>query len=170
MLPFSPNKRILAYGGLIARQAVNIFSTSLLRCLFLILLAGIMADCIPTAKAATRLSYKGLNPGISTLGDAQRILGKPVAKIRSSEHIILKYTYVTVITDKRSEKISSITVEDPGYRDANGVAVGSNQNHIISYLGLKESGGTIVDKQNGIVYILDGRGAVAKIMYREADN
>ena len=170
IMPPAPSSRLASRGRLLARQTAKICRPFLLRCLFLILLAAMAAGCPPMATAATRLSYKGLNPGISTLSDAQRILGKPVAKIHASDHTIFKYTHVTVISQKRSEKISSITVDDPGYRDANGVAVGSNQNLITSYLGLTPSGGTIVDKQNGIVYILDGRGAVAQIMYRETGN
>lgn len=159
--------RLAELGCHIDRQAGQ-KSLDLLRlCTFFALLAALIAQFPAVAEAANRLSYKGLNPGISTLGDALRILGKPVAKIRASDHTVLKYTHVTVISQKRSEKISSITIADPEYRDANGVAVGSNQNLITSYLGLMPSGGTIVDKQNGIVYILDGRGGVAQIMYRE---
>lgn len=161
------NKRTSEFSRQVDQNAGRGSRALLLRCMFLALVITAAAQLPAITEAANRLSYRGLNPGISTLADALRILGKPVAKIRASDHTILKYSHVTVISQKRSETISSITIDDPEYRDANGVTVGSNQNLITSYLGLTPSGGTIVDKQNGIVYILDGRGAVAQIMYRE---
>ena len=119
------------------------------------------------AAAGIRFSYKGLNPGISTINDAMRILGKPTSKILAGDQTIYKYPFVTVTSQKRTEKIETIAVDDPNYRDFNGFGIGMRQAGISEVLKVNPVGNTLTDKTNGIVYILNEEGIVIRIMYRE---
>ena len=119
------------------------------------------------ATAGIRFSYRGLNPGISTINDAMRILGKPTSKILAGDKTIYKYPFVTVTSQKRSEKIESIFVDDPNFRDVNGFGIGMRQTSISEALKVNPVGNTIADKTNGIFYILNEDGIVIRIMYRE---
>ena len=134
--------------------------------MLLIFLLTVFSLCTFTT-AGIRFSYKGLNPGISTINDAARILGKPTSKILASERTVYKYPFITVTSQKRSEKIESIIVDDPNFRDVNGFGIGMRQTSISDALKVNPVGNAITDKTNGIVYILNEDGTVIRIMYLE---
>lgn len=110
-------------------------------------------------------SYRGLTPGISTLEDTLRILGRPVSKVYGDDRIICKYRFVQVNIPQKSGKIQFIRIYDPDFWDVNGVRLGSRYNEIRTKLKIEGVGNSIVDMDKGIGYIFTESGLVEQIVY-----
>ncbi|MGD9950584.1 MAG: hypothetical protein AB7U29_19225 [Desulfobulbus sp.] len=117
------------------------------------------------AFAAGGVAYRGLTPGISTLNDTLRLLGKPVSKVYSDDRIVYKYRFVQVNIPQKSGKVQFILIYDPSFQDVNGFRLGSRYNEIREKLKVDGVGNSIVDPQNGIGYIFTSNGLVDQIVY-----
>lgn len=117
------------------------------------------------AFAANSVAYRGLTPGVSTLDDTLRLLGKPVSKVYGDDRVVCKYRYVQVNIPKKSGKVQFILISDPGFRDVNGFHLGSRYNEIRARLKVNGEGNTIVDLEKGIGYIFTATGLVEQIVY-----
>ena len=115
--------------------------------------------------AVNKVTYKGVTPGISTVDDTLRMLGKPVAKVISDERIVCKYRYVQVNIFKKTNKVMFILIYDPTFKDVNGFSLGSSYAQIYEKLGVEASGNTVADLENGIGYIFSAEGIVQQIVY-----
>nr|WP_321466828.1 hypothetical protein [uncultured Desulfobulbus sp.] len=115
--------------------------------------------------AASAVPYRGLTPGISTLQDTLRLLGKPVAKVYSDDRIVCKYRSVQVSIPKKSGKVQYILIFDTEFRDVNGFRLGSSYSEIRKKLNNDGAGNSIVDLNKGIGYIFDATGRVEQIVY-----
>ncbi len=117
------------------------------------------------ALAVNKVTYKGVTPGISTVDDTLRMLGKPVAKVISDERIVCKYRYVQVNILKKTSKVMFILIYDPDFKDVNGFSLGSSYAQIYEKLGVEAAGNTVADLENGIGYIFSADGIVEQIVY-----
>lgn len=136
------------------------------RCLGLLLVLLVFLGNPPTpALAINKVTYKGVTPGISTIDDALRLLGKPVAKVISDERIVCKYRYVQVNILKKTNKVMFILIYDPTFRDVNGFSLGSSYAQIYEKLKIEANGNTVADLENGIGYIFSDEGVVQQIVY-----
>ncbi len=120
---------------------------------------------VPKTLAASAVPYRGLTPGISTLQDTLRLLGKPVAKVYSDDRIVCKYRSVQVSIPKKSGKVQYILIFDTEFRDVNGFRLGSSYSEIRKKLNNDGAGNSIVDLNKGIGYIFDATGRVEQIVY-----
>ena len=135
---------------------------------FLPVLIGALLGCFFFCTPATAfgvVSYRGLTPGISTLNDTLRLLGKPVSKVFSGDRIVCKYRFVQVNIPKKSGKVQFILIYDPDFRDVNGFRLGSRYSDIQERLKVDGVGNTIVDLEKGIGYIFTDTGLVEQIVY-----
>lgn len=134
--------------------------------LWLLLVLAVVLGNPPTpALAINKVTYKGVTPGISTIDDTLRLLGKPVAKVISDERIVCKYRYVQVNILKKTNKVLFILIYDPMFKDVNGFSLGSSYAQIYEKLGVEASGNTVADLENGIGYIFSADGIVEQIIY-----
>ena len=117
------------------------------------------------ALAVNKVTYKGVTPGISTLDDTIRLLGRPVAKVISDQRTVCKYRYVQVNILKKTGKVLFILIYDPSFKDVNGFALGSSYAAIREKLQVDAVGNTVADLENGIGYIFSAEGLVAQIVY-----
>ena len=124
--------------------------------------------CLPNslALAASGVSsYRGLTPGISTLEDTLRILGRPVSKVYGDDRIICKYRLVQVNIPQKSGIVQFIRIYDPDFRDPNGFHLGSRYTTIRTKLQIEGADNSIVDLEKGIGYIFNTSGQVEQIVY-----
>ena len=131
--------------------------------LALVFLCG--ACCIPASFAANKVSFKGVTPGISTLDDTSRILGKPVSKIIDGDQTIYKYRFGSINFPKKTGKIEHIFIYDQSVKDVNGFRVGSKYSDVKEKLNVNDTGGALFDQGNGILYVFDQEGLVSRIIY-----
>ncbi len=131
----------------------------------LVLLLSCFCFNATTVAAGGVTSYRGLTPGVSTLDDTLRLLGKPVAKVYDDDRILCKYRFVQVNIPKKSGKVQFIRIFDPDFRDVNGFRVGSRYNDIRKQLKVEGAGNSIVDLDKGIGYIFAATGLVEQIVY-----
>lgn len=117
------------------------------------------------AQAINKVTYKGITPGISTIDDTLRLLGKPVAKVISEERIVCKYRYVQVNIFKKTNKVMFILIYDPTFKDVNGFSLGTSYAQIYEKLKVEANGNTVADLENGIGYIFTEEGVVQQIVY-----
>lgn len=130
------------------------------------LLMVLLCFSLPSmALAVNKVTFKGVTPGISTMDDTLRMLGKPVAKVISDERIVCKYRYVQVNILKKTSKVMFILIYDPDFRDVNGFSLGSSYAQIYEKLGVEAAGNTVADLENGIGYIFSAEGIVEQIVY-----
>ncbi|MGI6655339.1 MAG: hypothetical protein ACOX5Z_00625 [Desulfobulbus sp.] len=139
-----------------------------MRRVFLFLLIGLICGCafVSTMSAANRVSFRGLTPGVSTLGDTIRILGAPRSRISEKDYLICKYRTMSVVIPHNSGRIEYIVIADPDFVDVNGFQLDSTYEEISEKLGLQASGNTVLDTANGVLYIFDQDGYVTQIVYR----
>ncbi|MGD9950659.1 MAG: hypothetical protein AB7U29_19610 [Desulfobulbus sp.] len=130
----------------------------------LVVLLGWSFSSLPVF-AAKSVAYRGLTPGVSTLDDTLRLLGKPVSKVYGDDRIVCKYRYVQVNIPKKSGKVQFILVSDPNFTDVNGFRLGSRYSEIRAKLKVNGEGNTIVDLEKGIGYIFTATGLVEQIVY-----
>ena len=136
------------------------------RWLWLLLVLLVFLGNAPTpALAINKVTFKGVTPGVSTIDDTLRMLGKPEAKVISSERIVCKYRYVQVNILKKTNKVMFILIYDPTFKDVNGFSLGSSYAQIYEKLKVEASGNTVADLENGIGYIFSAEGIVQQIVY-----
>ncbi|MDD2463304.1 MAG: hypothetical protein PHI97_04850 [Desulfobulbus sp.] len=135
--------------------------------LFVALLVALLGGGLFSAQsfAASVTSYRGLTPGISTLDDTLRLLGKPVSKIFSDDRIICKYRFVQVNIPKKSGKVQFILIYDPSFRDVNGFRLGSHYSEVLEKLKVDGMGNTVVDLDKSIGYVFTATGVLDQIIY-----
>lgn len=147
-------------GGMLA------VSRDIHRWLWLLLVLLVFLGYPPTpALAINKVTFKGVTPGVSTIDDTLRLLGKPVAKVISSERIVCKYRYVQVNILKKTNKVMFILIYDPTFKDVNGFSLGSSYAQIYEKLKVEANGNTVADLENGIGYIFSAEGVVQQIVY-----
>lgn len=147
-------------------KGVQAVAHDIYRWLWLLLVLLVFLGNHPTpALAINKVTYKGVTPGISTIDDTQRLLGKPVAKVISSERIVCKYRYVQVNILKKTNKVMFILIYDPTFKDVNGFSLGSSYAQIYEKLKVEANGNTVADLENGIGYIFTAEGIVQQIVY-----
>lgn len=136
-------------------------------CLFRGLLVAILSYPFLTfrAFAANSVAYRGLTPGVSTLEDTLRLLGKPVSKVFGDDRIVCKYRFIQVNIPKKTGKVQFILIYDPSFRDINGFRLGTSFKEIQEKLKVNGEGNTIVDLEKGIGYIFTSAGLVDQIVY-----
>jgi len=110
-------------------------------------------------------SYRGLTPGISTLDDTLRMLGRPVSKVYGNDRIICRYRFVQVNILQKSGKVQFIRIYDPDFSDVNGFRLGSRYTTIRTKLQIEGVGNSIADMDKGIGYIFNANGQVEQIIY-----
>lgn len=161
------NSRVAGRGVLMgAKNAMHGLPHTLYRWLPLVLaLLSLIFSPPAPALAINKVTYKGVTPGISTLDDTLRLLGKPVAKVISDERTVCKYRYVQVNILKKTNKVMFILIYDPTFRDVNGFSLGSSYAQIYEKLKVEASGNTVADLENGIGYIFSAEGIVEQIVY-----
>lgn len=109
--------------------------------------------------------YRGLTPGISTLDDTVRILGKPTSKILNNNRTICKYTFVEVSIIKKTDKVNAIMIYDRNFKDMNGISIGDPYEKVRNLINGVISGSTVLDKKNGIIYSINPDNVVDSIVY-----
>ena len=150
-------------GEMSGKQQATRFCWHWFAVMLLLLLVGMSQ--LGAALAANKVTYKGVTPGISTIDDTLRMLGKPEAKVISSERIVCKYRYVQVNIFKKTNKVMFILIYDPTFRDVNGFSLGSSYAQIYEKLKVEAHGNTVADLENGIGYIFSAEGIVQQIVY-----
>ena len=127
--------------------------------------------CLVAVLAATYVlarqgvMYKGLAAGISTIDDTVRILGTPRSKVFASDHLFCKYRVVDVKIDKKEKRVLAIIIRDPQFRDPNGIMLDDPYDKVARKVNAKPQGATLVDGENGIVYVFNQDAVVDRIVY-----
>nr|WP_320011828.1 hypothetical protein [uncultured Desulfobulbus sp.] len=117
------------------------------------------------AFAAGGVTYRGLTPGISTLADTLRVLGRPVSKVYRDDRLVCRYRTVLVNIPKKTEKIQYIIITDPDFRDVNGIHLGTSYAAVQKKLQVNGTGNSIVDMEKAIGYVFDASSRVSQIIY-----
>ena len=130
---------------------------------WLVCLAAILAGTETFARQ--QVMYKGLTAGISTIDDTVRILGTPRSKVFAGDHLFCKYRQVEVKIDKKEKRVLAIIIRDPQFKDPNGIILGDPYGKVARKVNAKPQGATLIDAENGIVYVFNQDGVVDSIMY-----
>jgi hypothetical protein len=117
------------------------------------------------AAFAAKTPFRGVTPGVSTLDDTARILGKPLSKIIESNQTVFKYRFGSINFPKKTGKVQHIVIFDQSFRDVNGFRIGSKYSDVQEQLNVKGSSGALFDQGKGILYVFDQDGLVARIVY-----
>ncbi|MBM9612784.1 hypothetical protein JWJ90_00625 [Desulfobulbus rhabdoformis] len=131
----------------------------------LVLILGVCCLLPLQAFAAGGVTYRGLTPGISTLADTLRVLGRPISKVYRDDRIVCKYRTVLVNIPKKTEKVQYIIITDPDFRDVNGIGLGTSYAAVQKKLKVNGTGNSIVDMEKAIGYVFDKYRRVSQIIY-----
>lgn len=148
-----------------AKNGMQTVAHDICRRLWLLVLLVLLGNAPTPALAINKVTFKGVTPGVSTIDDTLRLLGKPEAKVISSERIVCKYRYVQVNILKKTNKVMFILIYDPTFKDVNGFSLGSSYAQIYEKLKVEANGNTVADLENGIGYIFSAEGIVQQIVY-----
>lgn len=134
---------------------------------FIFIIILLLSVCIEHATVINAYAafYLGLEPEVSTLDDTKRILGYPISIKENNKFIICKYIVVEVFLNKKTKKVSSIIIHDPGFRDVNGFMVGDSYEKISRTLNDSGQGNVIYDNKKRIIYLFDQNGILGEILY-----
>jgi hypothetical protein len=114
---------------------------------------------------AANTPFRGVTPGVSTMDDTARILGKPVSKIIESNQTVFRYRFGAVNFPKKTGKAQHIVINDQTFRDVNGFRLGSKYSEVQEQLNVNGTKGALLDQANGILYVFDQDGLVDRIIY-----
>ncbi len=117
------------------------------------------------AAFAANTPFRGVTPGVSTMDDTARILGKPLSKIIESKQTVFRYRFGAVNFPKKTGKAQHIVINDQSFKDVNGFRIGSKYSEVQEQLNVNGSKNALLDQANGILYVFDQDGLVDRIIY-----